>query len=48
MTINVNDRAKVFKLHKCKCKNIVLVVDVKEDVENVNDSEILKLFIERL
>ena len=28
--------------------NIVLYVNVKEDTENVNDSEILKLFIERL
>ena len=32
----------------CMNINIVLYVNVKEDTENVNDSEILKLFIERL
>ena len=38
----------VLKYLNCMNINIVLYVNVKEDTENVNDSEILKLFIERL
>ena len=38
----------VLRYLNCMKINIVLYVNVKEDTENVNDSEILKLFIERL